>query len=124
MNSDPELSAWSGAQWIGGGPEDLVLYSPYLIIFNLKFTLAIENGSTRAAFIYGANDSRLMDKYKNIFQVENRKNESYFKLELDISGVDGSETGLAKINVYRAGYKDTDNPAVPIKTFDSKNGVY
>jgi alpha-L-rhamnosidase len=120
MNNDPELSAWSGAQWIGGGPEDPVLYSPYLVIFNLKFTLAIENGSTRAAFIYGANDSRLMDKYKNIYQVENRKNESYLKLELDISGVDGSEAGLAKINVYRAGYKDTDTPSTPVKTFDVK----
>ncbi len=117
MNPDPKLSAWSGAKWIGGEPEDLVFYSHYLEIFDLKYTLAIEKGSTHAGFIYGANDTRLMDKNKNIFQVENKKNESYIKLELDISAVDGTENGKAKINVYRVGYKDTDSPEKPIQSF-------
>ena len=47
---DGSLNAWEGAQWIGGGDEDLVLYSPYLVIFNAEFTVAIEPGSTSAAF--------------------------------------------------------------------------
>ena len=68
MNPDPSLSAWEGAMWIGGGNDDLVLYSHYLAIFNLKYKLAIAPGSTRASFVYGANDPRLMDKYKNIYQ--------------------------------------------------------
>ncbi len=68
---NPALAAWEGATWIGGGNEDLVLYSPYLPLFNLKYTLAIAPGSTKASIVLGANDPRLMDKNKNIFQLEN-----------------------------------------------------
>ena len=118
MNPDPALSAWGGATWIGGSSDDLVLYAPYLAIFKLKYKQTIEKGSTRASFIYGANDSRLLDKYKNIYQVENRKNKSYIKIELDISAVDGTENGKAKLNIYRVGYKSTDSAATPIKTFE------
>lgn len=118
MNPDPALSAWDGATWIGGSSDDLVLYSPYLAIFDLKYKLAIEKGSTRASFIYGANDSRLMNKYLNIYQLENKKDESYIKIELDITAVDGTEEGKAKLNIYRAGYKDTDSPTVPLKIFE------
>ena len=46
MNGSPNLEAWEGAEWIGGSDEDLVLYSPYLVIFNAKYTTAIEPGST------------------------------------------------------------------------------
>jgi len=118
MNPDPALTAWDGATWIGGSSDDLVLYAPYLAIFKLQYKQTIEKGSTRASFIYGANDSRLLDKYKNIYQVENRKNESYIKIELDISAVDGTENGKAKLNIYRVGYKGTDSPSTPIKTFE------
>jgi alpha-L-rhamnosidase len=117
---DGSLRAWEGAQWIGGGDEDLVLYSPYLVIFNAEFTVAIEPGSMRAAFIFGANDSRLLDKNKNIFQLENKINESYIKIELDISGVSESDSGMAKINVYRAGYSPSDTPGRPFSTFKVK----
>lgn len=118
MNPDPRLTVWSGAKWIGGGSEDLVFYSHYLEIFDFKYTLAIGEGSTHAGFIYGANDTRLMDKNKNIFQVEKKKNESYIKLELDISAVDGTGNGKAKLNVYRVGYRNTDSPVKPIQSFD------
>ncbi len=63
----------------------------------MKYALTIAPGSTRASFVYGANDSRLMDKFKNIYQVENAKDQSYIKLELDVSGVDGTPR-LAKQN--------------------------
>jgi alpha-L-rhamnosidase len=116
MDPTPDSSAWGGAKWIGGGNDDLVLYAPYLAIFDVKFTLKIAEGSTRAAFVYGANDSRLMDKYKNIFQVQNAKDQSYIKLELDISAVDGSPDGKAMLHVYRAGYKDSDSPTKPLRT--------
>ncbi|MEI6139069.1 MAG: family 78 glycoside hydrolase catalytic domain [Mariniphaga sp.] len=118
MNPDPALAGWDGATWIGGGNDDLVLYSPYLTIFNVKYKLEIEKGSTRASFIYGANDPRLMDKFKNIYQSENKKNESYIKVELDISAVDGTENGKAKLNIYRVGYKESDSPTTPLKTFE------
>ncbi len=118
MDPSPESSAWGGARWIGGGDEDLVLYAPYLAIFNLSYAVAIAPGSTRASFIYGANDSRLMDRYKNTYQIQSGKDQSYIKLELDISAVNGSQGGMAKLHVYRAGYADTDTPSKPLRTFE------
>lgn len=118
---DTDISAWNGAEWIGGRDEDLVLFSQYLAIFNVKYNVLIEPGSSRASFIYGANDSRLMDKNKNIWQVENNRNSSYIKVELDISGVDTASGGFARFNLYRSGYTDKDEPSVPVKSFDIKH---
>ena len=118
MNPDPGLSAWDGAAWVGGSDEDRVLYSHYLPIFSLKYTVAIAEGSTKASFIIGANDSRLTDKNKNIYQLENGKDKSYIKLELDISAVDGSAKGKAKFNVYRVGYTNKDVADKPVKTLE------
>ncbi|MDN3656050.1 family 78 glycoside hydrolase catalytic domain [Ferruginibacter paludis] len=117
---NPALSAWDGASWIGGSNEDLVLYSKYLPLFNLKYTLAIAQGSSKASIVLGANDPRLMDKNKNIFQVQNAKNQSYLKVELDVSGVDGTPAGRAKLHFYRAGYTPKDTASKAIKTFDIK----
>ncbi|MEI7525518.1 MAG: family 78 glycoside hydrolase catalytic domain [Mariniphaga sp.] len=120
MNPDPKLSAWSGATWIGGGDNDLVFYSQYLSVFKLEYTIQLDNesGTTKAAFVFGANDPRLMDKYKNIFGVESKKDGSYIKFELNISKVDGSESGLAQLNVYRIGYHPDDKANIPFKTFN------
>ncbi|RPI20518.1 MAG: alpha-L-rhamnosidase, partial [Acidobacteria bacterium] len=54
---DPKLdsSVWGGAKWIGGTSDDLVLYAPYLAIFDVKYALSIAPGSTHASFVYGAN---------------------------------------------------------------------
>jgi alpha-L-rhamnosidase len=110
MNSDPGLSAWDSAIWIGGGDDDLVLYSPYLGVFKLNYTVQLDHASntTRAGFVFGANDSRLLDKNKNIHGIENRRNESYIILELDISNVDGTENRLAQFHIYRVGYHPDD----------------
>lgn len=121
MNPDANLSAWDGATWIGGGDNDLILYAQYLPIFNLKYNLTIAPGSNRASMVLAANDPRLMDKNKNIFQVESKKNESYFKVEFDIAGVEGG--GNAKINIYRAGYTGNDTAGRPIKTFVIKPDI-
>jgi alpha-L-rhamnosidase len=121
MNPDPGLSAWEGAMWIGGGDDDLVLYADYLPLFRLSYTLTIAEGSTRAGFVLAANDPRLMDKNKNIYQLENGENESYFKVELDISGVDGTEKDHAKLNIYRAGYSPDDKTDKPFRTFEIKS---
>ena len=123
MDPRPDSAAWGGAKWIGGGGEDLVLYSPYLAVFDVKYAVAIAPGSTRASFVYGANDLRLMDEHKNVYQLQNGKDQSYIKIELDVSGVDGSPDGKAKLNVYRAGYTPSDSPARPFRTFEVATSV-
>ena len=120
LNPDPKLSAWDGATWIGGSDNDLVLYSPYLSVFKLSCAIQLDkiSSSTKAGLVFGANDSRLLDKNKNIFQVESKRNQSFIKFELDISKVDGSENGLAQLHVFRIGYHPDDKVDQPFKTFD------
>ena len=123
LDPSPASNSWSGAKWIGGGDEDLVLYAPYLAIFDLSYGITIPQGSTRASFVYGANDSRLMDKNKNIYQLASGKDGSYIKIELDTSAVDRTPGGKAKLNIYRVGYKDSDTPSTPFKTFEISTDV-
>ncbi|MCI2256142.1 family 78 glycoside hydrolase catalytic domain [Domibacillus sp. PGB-M46] len=120
MNPDSDLSAWDGAEWIGGDNDDLVLHSQSLNVFKINYSLQLDQATktNKASFILGANDPRLMDKNKNIYGIENGKNESYMKFELDVTKVDGSTNGLAKLNVYRAGYKQGDSSTIPLKSYN------
>ncbi|HEY2865894.1 MAG TPA: family 78 glycoside hydrolase catalytic domain, partial [Pyrinomonadaceae bacterium] len=118
MNPDPNLSPWGGATWIGGTDDDLVLYAQYSSIFKLDYTQKINAGSSQACFVVGANDPRQMDRNKNVFQLENKKNESYIKFELDISPLEKTPGGYAKFNVYRVGYTPTDRADAPVASFD------
>jgi alpha-L-rhamnosidase len=120
LNPDPKLSAWDGSTRIGGSDNDLVLYSPYLSVYKLSCAIQLDktSGSTKAGFAFGANDSRLLDKNKNIFQVESMRHESFVKFEIDISKVDGTEKGLAQLHIYRVGYHPDDKADKPFKTFD------
>jgi alpha-L-rhamnosidase len=115
---NPDISAWSGAKWIGGGSEDLVFYSHYLSVYKFQYAVQLDKAtnSTKAAFVFGANDARLMDKDLNIQGVENQKDQSYIALELDISRVSESPEGLAKLNIYRVGYTKTDSKEIPFKS--------
>jgi alpha-L-rhamnosidase len=123
MDPAPGAAAWSGAKWIGGGDEDLVLYAPYLAIFDASYSLTIAPGSTRASLIFGANDSRLMDRYKNVHQIESARNGSYIKLELDIAALDGTPGAAARLHVYRVGYAPGDTPSRPFRSFDIPTSV-
>ena len=117
MNPDPQLSAWNGAKWIGGTDQDLVLYSPYLPVFKINITLQLDQAtnSHKAGFVYGANDQRLMDKNKNINQLESKKDSSYLMVELDISPINVHKP--AQLNIYRKGYSPHDKTNSPFKTF-------
>ncbi len=117
MNPEPDLSAWDGAKWIGGGDEDMVLYSAYLPVFKINYALQLDQSSrsTKAGFILGANDIRLMDKNKNLFSLENKQDSSYILIELDITPLMSNQP--AKLNIYRSGYTPTDSKDLPFKTF-------
>lgn len=118
MNPDPNLSAWDGATWIGGGEEDMVLYSHYLSVFSLDYTLQLDQASntTKAAFVFGANDQRLTDKNLNLNGMEVGKDESYVALELDIS--DLKTGGTAKLHAYRAGFAPDDDPLEALESYE------
>ena len=120
MNPDPKLSGWNGANWIGGTDKDMVLYSHYLTVFRLSYTIQLDqkSKSDKAGFIFGANDERLMDRNMNILDVENKKDSSYVKVELDITDINDKQNGKAKLNIYRVGYTKNDNPSIPFKTFE------
>jgi alpha-L-rhamnosidase len=105
---------FENAKWIGGGDEDLQLYSQYLSVFRIQYDLQLKESAMRikAGFIFGANDMRLRDKYKNIYHLESKKDSSYILVELETTG------DKALLNVYRAGYAPTDKNNVPLKTFE------
>jgi alpha-L-rhamnosidase len=114
------VSAWSGAKWIGGGDDDLVLYAHYLSVYRFQYGIQLDraSGSTRAAFVFGANDPRLMNKYLNLMGQENHKDESYVAVELDISAVGDDPRGIAKLNLYRVGYTKDDKADAPFKSLE------
>lgn len=117
MNSS--INAWGGAKWIGGSTAQVPFYSPYLEVFKLAYTVQMDKATAtkKAAFIFGANDSRLLDKNKNILNIESKRNETYIKLEFDFSKVIGSKDSLALLNIYRVGFHPGDNSNVPFKSF-------
>jgi alpha-L-rhamnosidase len=122
MNPDPHLTAWEGATWIGGSDRERVLYAPYFPLFNLQAAITIAPGSTRAGLVFAANDPRLMDKNKNLFGVQVKKDQSYFAVELDLTGL-RAKGGAARLNVYRAGYTSTDVDTKPVQSFQIRTEV-
>lgn len=115
--SDRETTAWSGAKWIGGNNEDMVLYSQYLPVFSMHCSIRLnkENKSTHAGLVYGANDPRLTHPFKNLYKLENKKDSSYISVELDISPLLTDKNAM--LNIYRMGYHPDDKKGIPYKSF-------
>lgn len=115
MNTSQE--AWNGAKWIGGSDEDMVLYSHYLPVFRIDYAMHLDEASQskQAGFVLGANDERLMNKDMNIYSLENRSDESYLKIELDISTLELNQE--AKLNLFRVGYHPNDKKNQPLQSF-------
>lgn len=114
MMAPGEIDGWAGAQWIGAGDEALPFFSHALPVFQVDYRVQLSNEtqSTRAAFILGANDARLMDATQNIYQLAVGHDESYLALELDISHV--ASGGEAALHVYRVGYHPDDRADQPL----------
>ncbi|MDX2067512.1 MAG: family 78 glycoside hydrolase catalytic domain [Haliscomenobacter sp.] len=122
---DPSENAWSGAQWIGGGAADDVFYPHYLSVFKFSFAIQLDKntGSNKGAFVFGANDTRLANRYLNLMGVEKGKNESYVALELDISSLNDSPESKAKLNIFRVGYTNNDKADVPFQSLDIPQNI-
>lgn len=114
---NPKQEAWGNAKWVGGTNEDLVFYPHALSVFKLSYSIQLDeaSNSTKASFIFGANDPRLANRYLNYMAVERQRNESYVAIELDISTLTSEPTSNAKLNIYRVGYTKTDQENTPIK---------
>lgn len=109
---------WGDAQWIGGGEDDMPFYSHYLPVFKINYIVQFkEYSSTKSEFIYGANDERLMDKNKNIYNIQSKKDSSFIRIELDINIIP------AKLNIYRKGYAPNDKGNTPLFTFEISNSI-
>ncbi|WP_442845688.1 family 78 glycoside hydrolase catalytic domain [Leeuwenhoekiella sp. H156] len=106
------IASWEGAKWIGAG-DTMVFYPDYLPVFKLSYKIKTKS---KAAFVYGADDPRLMNPYKNLYQIKSDPGESYIAIELDITPI--SKGKNAVLRVFRAGYHPDDNPEIPFKIFE------
>ena len=64
----------------------------------------------------GGNDTRLMDRNKNIQGVRSSINESYIEFEFDTAPLNFGKN--AKLHVYRVGYSEEDQKNVPFRSFE------
>lgn len=120
---DTKISAWQGAQWIGGDHTSLPLYADYQSLYDLEVSVKIQPNSKKAGVILAADDPRFLNKYKNIYQTQSQEGQSYFKVELDISPLIDASEQHALLNFYRSGYTPQDQPELPVKQFKIKPEV-
>ncbi len=95
-------SAWRGAKWIGS-PE-YAIAADTLGAFVLESTFRIEEGG-RAGLVFGANDPRLMDRYKNEMLLEGENAIFYL---INIASLPAS------LEIYRYGYSPDDSRERPL----------
>ena len=96
---------WHGAKWIGSDTLNLSAHTQS--VFQFSYTVEICEDSQRAGFLFGGNDSRLMDRNKNIMGTESGRDESYIALVLDVGPV--RDGGAATFAAYRHGYAPDDD---------------
>ena len=101
---NPGQEAWEGAEWIGA-PEYAVA-SDTIGVFVLHCTICMEKAG-RAGIVFGANDSRLLDR---------NKNESLLQGENYIRFVLNTREEPAIVEIYRVGYDREDRADRPLFT--------
>ncbi|MDP4202262.1 MAG: family 78 glycoside hydrolase catalytic domain, partial [Bacteroidota bacterium] len=121
----PSLQAWNGAKWIGGTGDQIPFYSQYFSVFKIGCTVQLDavSGSSKASLVFGANDKRLMDKNKNVFNLSNKLNASYIRVELDCSNLINKKDDFAQIQVYRVGYHPEDKQDKPIGSVEIPTSI-
>lgn len=98
---------FDGAKWIGAPGGRLPFYPDYLPVFSFDCDVDLSRGDV-ASIVYGANDPRLMNRNLNIYNLENPKDSSEIRIELNRAGT---------VSVYRKGYHPSDNGGVPVASF-------
>lgn len=107
----PQEAVFGDAKWIGCN--QLSLYADYLSVFRMDASFSIQTGSIRAGFCFGGDDPRLMDRNKNLFELEHAQGESYIACVLDVSNLSFSSEH-ATLCIYRCGYAPDDYADVPV----------
>lgn len=98
---------FGAAEWIGGAERPLHAHT--MSVFQLSYRLRLWEGSTSAGFLFGGNDVRLMDRNKNLQDVETNVNESYVALVLDTQPLEAGKP--ATFSAFRYGYCREDGNA-------------
>lgn len=106
---NPSMQAWEGAQWIGSKTNNLA--ASVKGVFSIESNFYIQEGFC-AGLIFGANDHRLLDKYKNIYSLQG---ENYIAYVIDIHKIP------AKLKIYRVGYNPEDRDDIPFFSKDIFN---
>jgi alpha-L-rhamnosidase len=122
------IGAWDGAQWIGNDDTRLDATSTYMFDLNSSFTIT---SGDNASFIFGADDPRLTNEFRNVFGAPGGEN--FIRFELDLSGVtnDPATNTGGVVNLYRKGYHATDDdngdpntlPYKSVRLIDSTNAA-
>lgn len=122
MSTDGSTN-WDGAKWIGSS--EYVLDAKSKPVFNITYDLQIPDGSSKAGFIFGANDPRLLDVNKNNYSIAGENYIEYkIALTTDSAYTLGSGTTTSSVlNIYRKGYgpdkaKGQLDESLPLQTFD------
>jgi alpha-L-rhamnosidase len=94
-------------------------------VFKIQYQIQLDktSNSSKASFVFGANDPRLLNKNLNLMGVENKINESYIAVELDISSLSQDPASSAKLNIYRVGYTLNDKKEIPFKSFSIPQSI-
>lgn len=111
VNADSDI--FGSGKRIGAPQEECPFYPDYLTVFKISYDVTLGHDS-KAAFIYGADDPRLMNPDRNIYNLQNGPAESFIAVELEAPD---------SVRIYRSGYHPADFADRPAATFhvDSLN---
>lgn len=102
---NPRISAWKGADWVGGA--QLKLDATSQAVFGIRTDFCILQGGT-AALVFGADDFRVQHAFFNGFGVASEQN--YFKVEI--------EPAEQEIRIFRVGYFPGDRADRPLRVLN------
>lgn len=103
-----------GASWIGADSLSLPLYSRYLPVFAVDYTVSSE--APLASFFFGANDPRMQNPHLNLFKIAASADSSFYALTLDTGSL--KRDGHATLTLSRNNYAPADKESPVIATFE------